>query len=153
MKRCAIVLIVLLFAALGCGPPPPKGGKIQFAASGEVLALGGYDFPPATADDPAFVDGWEVRFTKLLVVFDHITLSENPDTSTTDQSQTGKKVAQVDGPWAVDLHKGGSLTGKGGTDEQAAPLVTLENQNQNGNKAFDPAVRYAFGFDAVPATD
>jgi hypothetical protein len=28
----------------------------------------------------------------------------------------------------------------------------LDNQNKNGGKAFDPTVRYAFGFDLVPAT-
>jgi len=93
-----------------------SGGKVQFTASGEVLALGGYGFPPATADDPAFADGWEVKFSKLLVTVDHITLSENPDVSPSDQSKTGKKVAQVDGPWAIDLHQGGPLEGKGGND-------------------------------------
>ena len=125
---------------------------MQFTASGEVLALGGYAFPPATAGDPDFVDGWEVHFTKLLAVFDKMTLSENPDTSPTDQSQTGKLVAEIDGPWAIDLHKGGPLIGKGGTDEQAFPIEMIDNQNKNGGAPFDPTMRYAFGFDSVPAT-
>lgn len=129
-----------------------NGGKIQFTASGEVLALGGYDFPPATEDDPAFVDGWEVHFDKLLVTFDKLSIYEDPDTSPTDQSKVGKKVAELDGPWAIDLHKGGPLSGKGGSDEQAYPIATLDNQNLNGGKPFDPTVRYGFGFDAVPAT-
>jgi len=129
-----------------------RGGKVQFTASGEVLALGGYGFPPATADDPAFADGWEVKFSKLLVTVDHITLSQNPDASPSDQSKTGKKVAQVDGPWAIDLHQGGPLEGKGGSDEQAYPISTLDNQNLNGGAAFDETMRYAFGFDLVPAT-
>jgi hypothetical protein len=154
-------LLPLLSSALlaaACGTPTPgpdagaTGGSIQFTASGEVLALGGYPFPPASAGDPAFVDGWEVKFSKLLVTVDHITLSEGPDTSPTDQSQTGKLVAQVDGPWAIDLHKGGPLAGKGGTDEQAHALATLDNQNKNGGKPFDQTVRYAFGFDLVPAS-
>lgn len=141
----------------GCGDSDDSttttgGGGIQFTASGEVLALGGYDFPPATEDDPAYVDGWEVKFSKLLVTIDHITLSENPDTSPSDQSRTGKLVARLDGPWAIDLHQGGPLAGKGGSDEQAYPLETLDNQNQNGGGAFDPTLRYAFGFDIVPAT-
>ena len=151
-KRIAVVLAACI-GGFGCGGSNNKtGGTIQFTTSGEVLALGGYAFPPAAADDPAFVDGWEVRFTKLLVTVDHITLSENPDTSPTDQSQTGKKVAQLDGPWAVDLHKGGPLAGKGGTDEQAYPIATIDKQNLNGNQPFDETMRYAFGFDIVPAT-
>jgi hypothetical protein len=144
---------VLLSACSSSGSSNEAGGKVQFSASGEVLALGGYAFPPATADDPAFADGWEVKFSKLLVTVDHITLSENPDSSAADQSLVGKKVAGVDGPWAIDLHKGGPLTGKGGTDEQAYPIALLDNQNLNGNAAFDATQRYAFGFDLVPATD
>jgi hypothetical protein len=145
---------VLLASSMlaACGDDTTNGGKIQFTASGEVLALGGYGFPPATEDDPAFVDGWEVKFSKLLVTIDHINLSENPDRSPTDQSQVGKKVAQVDGPWAIDLHKGGSLSCKGGSDEQAYPITTLDSQNLNGDKAFDSTMRYAFGFDLVAAT-
>jgi hypothetical protein len=150
------MLAALLATACGAPTSGPDGGatggSIQFTASGEVLALGGYAFPPATAGDPAFVDGWEVTFTKVLATIDHITLSENPDTSPSDQSQIGSLVAQVDGPWAIDLHKGGALVGKGGTDEQAYPLATLDNQNKNGGKPFDPTVRYAFGFDLVPAS-
>jgi hypothetical protein len=129
------------------------GGKVQVTASGEVLALGGDAFPPATADAPAFADGWELKFSKLLVTVDLISLSESPDTSAADQSLTGKKVAEVDGPWAIDLHQGGPFAGKGGTDEQAYPLALLENQNLNGNAAFDATARYAFGFELVPATD
>ncbi len=160
MKRSTgtCLLAASLLAGSAChhksddkGSTSNGGGTIQFTASGEVLALGGYDFPPATADDPAFVDGWEVKFSKVLVTVDHIALSENPDLSPGDQSQTGKKVAQVDGPWAIDLHKGGPLSGKGGSDEQAYPIATLSNQNLNGGAAFDPTQRYAFGFDIVAA--
>jgi hypothetical protein len=143
--------VVALGLVAGCGGPTTGGGAIQFTASGEVLALGGYAFPPATPDDPAFVDGWEVKFSKVLVTVDKITLSEDPDTSPTDQSQTGKRVAEVDGPWAIDLHQGGPLMGKGGSDEQAIPITTLDQQNENGNEPFDPTLRYAFGFDLVPA--
>src|SRR5207302_3660283 len=100
----------------------------------------------------AFVDGWEIHFTKLLTTIDKIKLYANPDTSPTDQSQVGALVAEVDGPFAIDLHKGGPLAGKGGTNEQAFAIATLENQNKNGSKDFDPSVRYAFGFDLVPAT-
>ncbi len=154
-QRAVLTTLMLFAAGAGCGGSSnsnSNGGTIQFSTSGEVLALGGYAFPPASADDAAFVDGWELKFTKLLVTIDHLTLSANPDLSPTDESQTGAKVAQLDGPWAIDLHKGGPLTGKGGSDEQAYPIASLNNQNLNGNKPFDPAVRYAFGFDVVPAT-
>ena len=60
-------------------PADPGPGGILFAASGEVLALTGYAFPPASDNDPAFVDGWQVDFRRLLVTIDKITLSNNPD--------------------------------------------------------------------------
>jgi hypothetical protein len=149
-KRLVSMVMLSALGLSACGNG--KGGKVQFTASGEVLALGGYGFPPATSDDPAFADGWEVKFAKLLVTVDHITLSENPDASPSDQAKTGKKVAQVDGPWAIDLHQGGPLQGKGGSDEQAYPITTLDNQNLDGGAPFDETARYAFGFDLVPAT-
>jgi hypothetical protein len=145
-----LAVVALLVAACGSSSSQ-NGAKIQFTASGEVLALGGYGYPPATADDPAFVDGWEIHFTKFLTTIDKIKLYTNPDTSPTDQSQVGSLVAEVDGPWAIDLHQGGPLAGKGGTGEQAYPIALLDNQNKNGGNSFDPSVRYAFGFDLVPA--
>jgi hypothetical protein len=154
MKRSRIIeaaIAIALLPLLSCGSSSSNGGKIQFSASGEVLALGGYSFPPASGG-VAFVDGWEVGFTKFLTTIDKIKLYTNPDTSPSDQSQVGSLVAEVDGPWAIDLHKGGPLVGKGGTDEQAYPIALLDNQNKNGGKAFDPTTRYAFGFDLVPAT-
>jgi len=150
-----------------CGSPTSGGGVLQpftapctdqgsnailVTASGELLALGGYGFPPASPDDVAFVDGWAFTFSKVLVTFDHVTLSENPDLSPTDESQTGALVAQADGPWAVDLHKGAPLLGKGGSGEQAVPITAFTGQNKKGNSGFDPAQRYAFGFDIIPAT-
>jgi hypothetical protein len=132
----------------GAGTP----GTIDFSISGEVLALGGYAFPPADMNSAFFVDGWEVRFTELLVTVDKIKLSDNPDMNPGDQSQTGPLVAEVDGPWAVDLHLGGPLPGKGGAGEEAVKIASLANQNMNGNAPFDPTARYAFGFDVVVAT-
>ncbi len=140
----------------GCGSAATGGGGgggkgITFTISGEALALGGYAFPPASKDDVAFVDGWDVRFTRVLVTVDHLTLSQNPDKVPTDQSQTDAVVAHWNGPWAVELHKGGPLEGKGGGDEQAVALLTVTTQNDNGNAAFALDDRYAFGFDAVAA--
>lgn len=135
-------------------PGDPGGGAVLFAASGEVLALTGYTFPPAQPADAAFVDGWEVRFSHLLVTVDKIQLSENADTVPGDQSKTGKVVAEVDGPWAVDLARSDPsyLPGKGGAGEQAVPIAVLSNQNKNGGAVFaTDGTRYAFGFDIVAA--
>jgi len=139
-------------------PIDPGHGGIVFAASGEVLALSGYAFPPANAGDPAFVDGWDVQFTRLLVTVDKIKLSSNPDYSPSQGTlQSNSLVAEVDGPWAIDLAHGDSsyLQGKGGPGEEAVPIAALSRQNQPaGNTAAfkTDGTRYAFGFDTVAAT-
>jgi hypothetical protein len=134
-------------------PEDPGPNGIWFSASGEVLALGGYAFPPSTADSVAFVDGWEVRFSELLVTLDNIRLSQNPDTNAGDESQMGPEVAKVTGPWAIDLHKGGPLEGKGGSDEQAVPIAALTGHNENNCEPFDLTQKYAVGFDVVQASE
>lgn len=143
-------------AGAGFTPPVDPGpGGILFAVSGEVLALTGYAFPPTNDGAPAFVDGWQVDFTRLLVTVDRLTLSGNPDFLPGDPSKTGAPVAEVDGPWAVDLSRSDprNLPGKGGPGEQAVPIAALKAQNQNGNRPFaTDGTRYAFGFDVVPAT-
>jgi hypothetical protein len=156
-KSC--LLGVSLVAAVGCsstsGVTNTPSPGVVFAASGEVLAFTGYDFPPSSLDAPVFVDGWEVKFDRLLVTIDKIKISANPDKVPTDQSETDALVAEVDGPWAVDLHKSdpSNLSGKGGAGEEAVKIATLENQNRNGNAPFaTDGTRYAFGFDIVPAS-
>ena len=139
-----------------CSPKDPGKGNVWFAASGEALAITGYPFPPTSEDDAAFVDGWDVRFDHLLTTIDKITLSENPDQQKGTQLGTGKLVARVEGPWAVDLSRSDAsyLTGKGGGSELAVPIAALNNQNENGAEAFaTDGTRYAFGFDVIPATD
>lgn len=139
-----------------CAPKDPGKGNVLFTASGEVLALTGYDFPPASDSDAAFVDGWDVHFEHLLTTLDALTLSENPDQQKGTQLGTGKRVARLDGPWAVDLsrHDASYLAGKGGGSELAVPIAALDNQNENGGAAFaTDGTRYAFGFDVVPATE
>jgi hypothetical protein len=136
----------------GGGVPDPGPGGILITASGESLAVEGYAFPPAPGDEVAFVDGWEVRFSRLLVTIDRITLSEDPDLVPTDPSQTGGPVAQLNGPWAVDLHASGAIPGKGGSGDRAVAITSVSNQNLKGGEAFDPTRRYAFGYDVVPAT-
>jgi hypothetical protein len=139
-------------------PADPLGGGVIFSASGEVLALEGYAFPPANPGDPAFVDGWAVQFTRLLTTIDNITLASGPTVSPGDQSCTEPVVAKVTGPWAVDLAHSDShyLQGKGGPGEEAVPIAALSHQNYpSGNSAaFDisGANPYAFGFDVIPAT-
>jgi len=138
-----------------CAPQDPGKGNVWFAASGEVLALTGYAFPPASDSDAAFVDGWEVHFERLLTTIDSLSLSENPDQHKGTQLGTGKLVALVNGPWAVDLshHDSRYLTGKGGGSELAVPIAALDNQNKNGGRAFaTDGTRYAFGFDVVAAS-
>ena len=158
-----VTMYAIMLGSLGCsgdsatgsggGGAQSKGGSIVFTASGEVLALSGYDFPAAPGAEVAFVDGWEVKFTELLVTVDKITLSTDPDADPGDESKTGDQVAEVDGPFAIDLHKGGPLPGKGGSDEQAVEIARLDKQNKNGDIPFDAETRYAFGFDIVKATD
>lgn len=134
-------------------PPTNPGAKgMLFTVSGEALALGGYAFSAAAANSLAFVDGWAMHFDRLLVTLDNITLSQNPDLNPGDQSQTGPLVAQIKGPWAIDLHQGGPLEGKGGSDEQSVPIATLIGQNGEGCSSLDLTQRYALGFDVIPAT-
>jgi uncharacterized membrane protein YgcG len=137
-------------------PADPGGGGVLFAASGEVLALSGYPFPPVNAGDPVFVDGWDVHFTRLLVTVDNVTVSSNPDMSKGDPSQTGGAVAGVKGPWAIDLSHSDPayLPGKGGPGEEAVPIAALKGQNLvGGSPGFaTDGTRYAFGFDLIAAT-
>jgi hypothetical protein len=117
-----------------------------------VLALDGYIWPPMSSMDTVFVDGWQITFDRLIVTFDKIKLWSNPDMVPSDQTMHGALVAEVDGPWAIDLHKGGPLVGKGGPMERAVPFATLANQNKNGGAPFDPTARYGFGYDIVAAS-
>ena len=75
-----------------------------------------------------------------------------PNLSATDQSQHGAQVAHLDGPFVVDLHKGGKIVGQGGYPEQATPIGVITSQNDNGNAPFDTSggTRYGFGFSTVP---
>jgi hypothetical protein len=146
-------------------PCDPGGNGILLTASGEGFAKDGYPFPPADPDQVVFVDGWEITYDRILTTFDHITLSEGPDKVPTDQSRcddgkggtvpcgTGSSVvAQVDGPFAADLHKGGPLPDADGVGMDAMRVAALTGRNKQGNDAFDPTTKYAFGFEVVPAT-
>ena len=146
-------------------PCDPGGNGILLTVSGEGFAKNGYAFPPADPMDVFFVDGWQLSYDRILTTFDHVTLSLGPDKSATDQSQcddgkggsilcgTGSSVvAQIDGPFAVDVHKAGTLPDADGAELDATPVAALTGQNQDDNTAFDPTARYAFGFEVVKAT-
>jgi hypothetical protein len=132
-------------------PVDPGAGGIVITASGEVNAISGYPYPPFDPSSTWMVDGWNFKIEKYIVVVDHVTLWSDPNKSPSDQSQHGPQVAHADGPFVVDLHKGGTLDGKGGGGEQAVALTTIVNQNDNGNAAFDPTLQYGFGFSTVQA--
>jgi hypothetical protein len=120
------------------------GGSIQFTASGGAQAVNGYDFPPT---DGRFVDGWEVRFDRVLVTVDKLTVSGDPESPT-----PGAVVAEMDGPWAIDLSKQGSAAGKNGDPETAVPISILYDQIGNNGHPFDITKRYGFGYDLVAAS-
>ena len=102
MKIASLFLLTIATAA--CSTSADSHTSLTIAVSGED-AVSGFAFPPASPNDPAFVDGWDVRFDRILVTVDAINLAENPDTSPTDQAQTGRVVARASGPWAVDVAK------------------------------------------------
>jgi hypothetical protein len=133
-------------------PSDPGPNAFVFSISGEVNAVVGYPYPPFDPSQTWMVDGWNWKIEKYIVVIDHITLWTNPNESASNQELHGSQVAQVNGPFVVDLHKGGPLDGKGGGGEQALAIAVIANQNSNGNAAFDPTQTYAFGFSTVPAT-
>jgi hypothetical protein len=136
-------------------PQDPGAGAFYVTISGESNALTGYPFPPDNyASDTYMPDGWEFQIQEYIVVVDKITLSSNPDLSTSNQEMHGSQIAHLDGPFVVDLHKGGKITGQGGYPEQATPIGAIRSQNDNNNQSFDTTsgTRYAFGFSTVPAT-
>jgi hypothetical protein len=160
---------ILLFSgvvalAAACGSSSSQDASLTVVVAAEDTAFTGFAFPPVSTNDPAFVDGWQVSFDRILVTVDAVTLADSPDTSPTDQAQTGRVVAHGYGPWAVDLTKLGGpvdLTpkiqpahlsvhgGDTGPNPSAQPLVKFGGLDSD---AFDTSVRYAFGFSFVPAT-
>jgi len=150
--RAAVPALALLAAAACSDATTARGGRIEITASGETLGLQGLTYPPSSSEEPFFVDGWTVRFSKLLVTFDDVVVARGPDTDPADVSRVGAVVARAKGPWAVDLQKGGPLTGRGG-EGQAVALTTLDRQTENGGAPFAADEKYAVGFDVVAASD
>jgi hypothetical protein len=132
-----------------CPPPDPGPGKIYVTASGETLSLVGFNFPPAPSPDNTFmVDGWNFSITAYITIFSAITLWQDPDLSSSNQSLHGGQVSQLNGPFVVDLHKGTSagpiIVGQGGAGEEATPIGVLAPPYQD--------TPYAFGFSTIPPT-
>ncbi len=128
-------------------------GQLLLTASGEILAVQGYTFPDPNG---TFADGWAVTFTHYIATFDKVSLWTDPDMVPTDQSQHGPLVAELDGPWAVDMHLNGAnfpyIDGKE-QGERAIAFATLTNENKNGGAAFPTdGTRLAVGFSAVEPT-
>nr|MBK7070433.1 hypothetical protein [Deltaproteobacteria bacterium] len=100
---------------------------IQVSVSSEDLGQLGFDYasmPEAGAI--VFVDGWELRFSRILVTLGNIRINR-PGASTSDQSSVGAAVASVPGSFAVDVQKPGPLTGAGGAPETAIPLAVIRS--------------------------
>ena len=134
------------------GPADPGAGGVYVTISGESNALFGYPFPPDNfMNDTYMFDGWEFQIEAYIVIVDKVVLWANPNLSATNQSVHGAQVAHLDGPFVVDLHKGGSIVGQGGYPEEATPIGVIANQNDNGGAPFDPTTTYGFGFSTVPA--
>lgn len=153
MQRASISRCLSLGAALlaaSCSSESvtggSKGGELIVTASAEGLGANGYSFPPGPGQELVFIDGWEVRFEKILVVVGNVRLSEMPDKNPGDQGQTGGEVARRDGPWALDLVKPGTDQDKGGAGKVAIRLPIDDLKGM-----FDLEQRYAFSFDLVPA--
>lgn len=133
----------------GGGGEAPAAGSVEVQISGEDFGPEGFLFP--TGSEVAISDGWEIRFDHVFVTVGAVHLSENPDMAPADQSQTGEVVARVEGPWAVDLAKQGTVPGAGG-EGTATPLLTIADMTERGGAPFEADQRYAFGFTFVEAT-
>jgi hypothetical protein len=130
-----------------CAHTPPSGSKNNaffVTITGEGAATDGILFPPErTQGEPYFLDGWELKFTRVLVTLTDLTLSENPAMNPQDQSQTGKQISKLHGPWVVDLAKAGPLDSKE-QNGKSWPLTRFEGD-------YDPTTPYAFGFSLAAA--
>ncbi len=156
MKTNAIrELSVLSIAAMmgGCGSSDDiikganKGGELIVTVSGEGLGANGYAFPPTAGQEVAFVDGWEVKFERILVTIDNVRLSEMPDKNPGNQGDIGSEVARRTGPWVVDAVKAGTDEDKGGAGKVAIRLPITDLKG-----IFDLEQRYAFSYDFVQAS-
>lgn len=155
LPALSLPVILCLVPACGNGNTGPGGGSgpgsgtINVQISGEELAVGGFKFP--SGSEVTISDGWDIQLSHVLVTVGKVRLADNPDIAPSDQSQTGDLLAQIDGPWAVDLHKEGSVAAAGG-EGTATPLTVIEKLDKEGASLVS-GERYAFSFDLEKATD
>lgn len=136
----------------GTTPGGSKGG-FTVTVSGEDLSVVGYDWSNASlaeGDPPGFVDGWAVKFEHVIVTVDKIRVNAEPDRDEANPDNMGAVVASADGPFAVDASIGGDIVGKSGSAEEKTVQIAAFPTQADG-KGFDPAVRYGFSYDFVPA--
>ncbi len=151
LRACWMLGLAAAFVA-GCGDGDGagggrKGGEWVVTVSGEGLGVSGYAFPPRPGQSVFFVDGWDLRFERILVVVDNIRFAEMPDQSPGNQGETGQEVARRTGPWVVDLNKPGTDMDKGGAGKTA---IRLPIDDLSG--VFDLDERYAFSYDLAVAS-
>jgi len=171
MRKSSVLLSTLaVFGAAGlaaCSSSTDSSGNnpnLAVVMAGDAESYTGFAFPAASENDPTFVDGWEVRFDRILVTVDRVVLTDNPDLNPTDQSQTGPVVANGSGPWVIDVTRPGLATtdvhtsvrplheGEAEHDGNPNAQILTRLGGLDGNKSFDTAVRYGFGFDFLAAT-
>lgn len=118
---------------------------INVSITGEGEAQQGFDYTASPSEGArVFVDGWQVRFDRILTTVANIRLNR-PGTTPSDQSIIGAAVFTSPQAFAVDLVRPGPLTATDG--DTAVPLLVIGG----AGAALDPMVRYAFSFDAVRA--
>jgi hypothetical protein len=123
---------------------------IQVSISSEGFGQQGFSYaamPPA--GEPVFVDGWEVRFTRILVTVQNVRLNR-PGNTPSDPASVGAAVVSNPRAYAVNVQKAGPVTGAGGGEETAIPLFVFRSDAQGA--ALSTTTRYALSYDVVPAT-
>lgn len=121
---------------------------INVAITGEGEAQEGFDYTASpTPGARVFVDGWELRFARVITTVANVRLN-GPGAMPSDRSVVGAAVFTSPRAFAVDLAKRGPLTGSDG--DTAIPLLVISGADGGG--ALDPAVRYAFSYDLVRAS-
>lgn len=135
-------------SAFTMGTNAPR--TVQVSISSEGFGQQGFAYsatPPA--GEPVFVDGWQVRFTRILVTVKNARLN-GPGATPSDPAAVGGAVALNPRAYAVNVQKAGPVTGAGGGEETAVPLFVFTAADSGA--ALDPSVRYAFSYDTVAAT-
>lgn len=123
---------------------------IQVSLSSEALGQRGFSYTPApAAGDLVFVDGWELRFSRILVTVKNVRLNA-PGGSASDPASVGAAVAINPRAYAVNAHTAGPLTGASGGEETATPLFVFTAADSGA--PLDASTRYALSYDVVAAT-